>query len=210
MLCSSNFLLFTLIYGAPTFCWTSKLFFGKRNFGQRMLQPRLHPAGEHQLISVWYSPIKNVSGALSPLSRDTVSGSKRSHSPTARTKDPISCRAESRPVINIYYIWQPFSVKNETQHENLKNGRIFGWKVIDLCDSYVVIFLVLGLETGCSPSFPQCDFPHKYPTWCGGVSALTLHPYSREFERFVKMETSRKVWHELLKKMTIYTISELY
>lgn len=37
-----------------------------------------------------YSPMKKVSGALSPLSRDTVSGSKRSHSPTARTKDPIN------------------------------------------------------------------------------------------------------------------------
>lgn len=33
-----------------------------------------------------------MSGALSPLSRDTVSGSKRSHSPTARTKDPINWR----------------------------------------------------------------------------------------------------------------------
>lgn len=40
------------------------------------------------------SPMKNVSGALSPFSRDMVSGSKRSHNPTARTKEPINYRKE--------------------------------------------------------------------------------------------------------------------
>ena len=39
---------------------------------------------------ILYSPMKNVSGAPSPLRRDTVSGSKRNHNPTASTKEPIN------------------------------------------------------------------------------------------------------------------------
>lgn len=49
------------------------------------------PTCKNLLGGVSYnSPMKKVSGALLSLSRETVCGSKRSHSPTASTKDPIN------------------------------------------------------------------------------------------------------------------------
>lgn len=97
--------------------WSAQGFFFQLFIVQRMPLLHRYTACEQPLTCVLHSPMKNVSGALSSLSRDTVSGSKRSHSPTARTKDPINCSTERRTLINICYMWETFSL-------SMKNGHI--------------------------------------------------------------------------------------